>query len=176
MKKRSAEELQHIALSWEMRDGALVWKRRASGGKNIGDPVGVITAKKGQLSCFLWHGGKLHGYSMGQIAWFLYTGEWPTAEVDHKDCNQQNNQRLNLRLATRVEQCRNRVAGRAGRLNKGVYKRDYGDRWVAHIVENGKSKHLGTFSSEEEAVDARKRAAAALHGDFANTQSYEAGI
>jgi hypothetical protein len=173
MKKRSTEELQHISASWEMRDGVLVWKRKASGGKNIGDPVGVTLTKRGQLLCFLWRSGKQRGYSMGQVAWFLYTGEWPTAEVDHKDCNPQNNQRDNLRLATRIEQCRNRVAGRAGRPNKGVYKRDYGDRWVAHIVENGKSKHLGTFSSKEEAVEARKLAAAKLHGDFANTQSYE---
>jgi hypothetical protein len=173
MKTRSKEELNHIAASWEMREGVLVWKRKANGGKNIGDPVGVTVTKTGHVICYLWFDKKLHGYSLGQIAWFLYHGEWPTAEVDHKDCNPQNNQRDNLRLATRIEQCRNRVAGRAGRPNKGVYKRDYGDRWVAHIVENGKSKHLGTFSSEEEAVEARKLAAAKLHGDFANTQSYE---
>jgi hypothetical protein len=117
--------------------------------------------------------GKASGYSVGQAAWFLYTGEWPTAEVDHMDCNPKNNRRDNLRLATRVEQCRNRAAGKSGRPNKGVYKRDYGDRWIAHIVADGKIKHLGTFSSEEEAVNVRKLAAEKLHGEFANTMSYE---
>jgi hypothetical protein len=173
MKKRSAEELEHIASSWEMRDGVLVWKRQARRGKTVGDPVGLTTRKTGHLLCFLYFSGKNVGYSVGQIAWFLYTGKWPTAEVDHTDCNPQNNKRENLRLATRVEQCRNRIAGRAGRPNKGVYKRDYGDRWMAHIVENGRSKYLGTFSSEAEAVEARKLAASKLHGEFANTQSYE---
>lgn len=173
MKKRSAEELQHISASWGMLDGALVWKRKAGGGKNIGDPVAVTVSKKGQTLCFLYHLGKTRGYSLGQVAWFLYTGEWPTAEVDHKDCDTQNNHRDNLRLATRVEQCRNRAAGKAGRPNKGVYKRHYGDRWIAHIVVDGKVKHLGTFSSEEEAVAVRRSVAAKLHGEFANTMSYE---
>ena len=155
-----------------MRDGALVWKRQANGGKKIGDLVGLTTLSSGHQNCFLTLGGKLVGYSVGQIAWFLYTGKWADEEVDHKDGNPQNNLFENLRLANRSEQCKNRIAGLAGRKNKGVYKRSYGNKWSAQIWSNGVCKNLGTFGTEEEAVEVRELATVMLHSDFANTRSY----
>ena len=172
MKARTAQELEGIASSWEMRGGVLVWKRNAAGGKKAGDPVGLTTLKSGHQNCYLLFCGKLVGYSVGQVAWFLYTGQWPNGEVDHKDCNPQNNLLENLRIASREEQCRNRAAGRSGRPNKGVYKRDYGDKWSAQIWVNKRCVCLGTFDSEAEAVEVRERATKTLHGEFANTMSY----
>ena len=172
MKYRTEQELQHIASSWEMRGGILVWKRNAAGGKKAGDAVGLTTLKSGHQNCYLSLCGKLIGYSVGQVAWFLYTGQWPNGEVDHKDCSPQNNLFENLRVASRKEQCRNRVAGRAGRPNKGVYKRDYGDKWSAQIWVDGKCKCLGTFDSEAEAVEVRELATELMHGEFANKMSY----
>ena len=172
MKNRTEQELQNIASSWEMRDGILTWKRQANGGKKIGDPVGVTTLSSGHQKCFLTFGGKLVGYSVGQVAWFLYTGEWADLEVDHKDCNPMNNLFENLRLANRSQQCKNRVAGRKGRANKGVYKRNYGDKWSAQIWVGKRCICLGTYASSQEAAEVRELATAMLHDEFANTQSY----
>jgi hypothetical protein len=172
LKKRSDSELANIASSWDMQDGVLVWKRKASGGKNIGDAVGITTLLNGHQNCYLSFNGKLIGYSVGQVAWYLYTGEWPSEEVDHIDANPQNHSKENLRLSNRQQQCMNRISGKAGRLNKGVYKREYGERWSAQIWVNGKCKCLGTYDSESEAVQARIEATKMLHGDFANIKSY----
>ena len=176
MKTRYQLELQHIAASWEMRDGVLTWKRKANGNKNVGDPVGLTKRKSGHTNCFLTHNGKLVGYSVGQIAWFLYTGEWASGEIDHKDCNPQNNLFENLRIASREEQCKNRVAGRKGRVNKGVYKRNYGNKWSAQIWVNKRCINLGTFNSEDEAAEIRELATDMLHGEFANKMSYALAV
>ena len=172
MKNRTEQELNNIASSWEMRDGVLLWKRNANGGKKVGDPVGLATLKNGHQNCFLTFSKKLSGYSVGQIAWFLYTGKWPDGEVDHKDCNPKNNLFENLRVASRSEQCMNRISGRKGRANKGVYKRDYGNKWSAQIWVNKRCVNLGTFDSEDEAVEVRELATTMLHGDFSNKMSY----
>ena len=174
MKKRTEQELENIASSWEMCDGVLTWKRSTNRGKKIGDPVGLSTLKSGHENCCLTLSGKLIGYSLGQVAWFLYHNSWPTQEIDHKDCNPKNNKLENLRLATRSEQCLNRIAGRSGRANKGVYKREYGNKWSAQIWKNGICKNLGTYDSEAEAAEVRELATEMLHGEFANKMSYKA--
>ena len=176
MKNRTEQELKNIAFSWEMRDGSLVWKRPTKSRKQIGDPVGLTTTKSGHQNCYLSLSGKLVGYSVGQIAWFLYMGKWPDEEVDHKDCNPQNNLFENLRLSTRSEQCRNRISGKSGRPNKGVYKRNYGNKWSAQIWVDGVCKNLGTYDSEDEAVEIRQLATEMMHGTFANTKSYRTGV
>ena len=154
----------------------LLWKRNANGGKKAGDLVGVTTSKSGHQNCFLTFSGKLVGYSVGQIAWFLYTGKWPDEEIDHKDCNPKNNMFENLRLANRSEQCMNRVSGRKGRANKGVYKRDYGNKWSAQIWINKRCVNLGTFDSEDEAIEVRELATTMLHGCFSNKMSYATAL
>jgi len=177
MKIRSIEETLHIKHSWSITDsGQLVWARNTGRGKSIGDAVGFTELKSKHQNCYLTFNGKLIGYSMGQIAWLLHYGEWPAIEVDHINTNPQDNKKENLRLATRSEQCMNRIAGRKGRANKGVYKREYGDKWSAQIWVNGVCKNLGTYSSETEAVEVRELATRMIHGAFTNTTSYASAV
>jgi hypothetical protein len=173
MKLRTETELRRIKTAWGIsEDGVLFW----ISGRMEGKPVGVQTTKKGHQLCVLSVEGKLVGYSVGQVAWYLYTGEWASGEVDHIDADPKNHRKENLRMATRQQQCMNRAAGRAGRLNKGVYKRDYGDKWSAQVWVNGKCKCLGTYDSEAKAVQARIEATKMLHGDFANIKSYAGSL
>lgn len=87
---------------------------------------------------------------------------------DHIDGNGLNNQRENLRPATRSQNMFNR------RLNKnsdsgfkGVNRRKDRNKWVAYIKVNGKQQHLGYFDTAEEAGRAYDVAARELHGKFA---------
>ena len=170
IKLRTEAELIRIKQAWSMSDdGILMWIN----GVNNGKPVCVQTKKDGHQNCYLFVEGVQKGYSVGQAAWFLYYGAWPTQEVDHIDCNPKNNKKENLRLATRSQQTRNRIAGKMGRPNKGVYKREYGNKWSAQIWVNGVCKNLGTYDLEDEAIEIRQLATEMLHGEFANTKSYE---
>ena len=170
MKVRTNFELEYIKKSWTINeDGTLFWLT----GRKKDLPVSIQTSKKGHQTCNLLVNKKLIGYSVGQIVWFLYNNEWPNGEVDHIDANPKNHVRENLRIANRQQQCMNRISGKVGRKNKGVYKRNYGNKWSAQIWLNGKCKCLGTFDTEDEAVYARIEATKMIHGKYANIQSYK---
>lgn len=106
-------------------------------------------------------------YAASHLAWLYVTGIWPALEIDHKDTNRQNNAFLNLREATRSEQCRNvrhQKVTPSGLL--GVTPR--GNRFIAQISVgprgNRKSQHLGVFDTAEEAHTAYVGAKRPLHG------------
>jgi hypothetical protein len=87
--------------------------------------------------------------------------------VDHKDGNGLNNQRNNLRQATKTQNMRNRgktVANTSG--FKGVKKN--GLNWMAYIKLDGKQICLGTYRDIKEAACAYDVAALKHFGDFAN--------
>lgn len=93
----------------------------------------------------------------------------PKIEGDHRDRDGLNNQRNNLRVATRSQNCHNRRS----RINsfskyKGVCFKKQTSKWVARIFTNGKNKHLGYFDLEIEAAVAYNNEALNLHGEFAN--------
>lgn len=96
-------------------------------------------------------------------------------EVDHIDHNGLNNQRNNIRNATRSQNKMNVVAqSNTGYLGiyilKGkTYKnKKYKDNIVAKIMVNRKSIYLGTFIDIGSAILARDEAAKKYHGEFAN--------
>lgn len=69
--------------------------------------------------------------------------------VDHKDCNPLNNQRANLRFATRRQNARNRGATRAA-ISRfvGVSWHKSRGKWAARIKRDGKVKYGGRHKNE----------------------------
>lgn len=89
-------------------------------------------------------------------------------EVDHEDFNGLNNQRNNLRLATRNQnQQHKRLQSNNTSGFKGVsfYKRI--QRFVPEIRVDGRKLKLGHFTTAIEAAKVRDIAALKYHGEFA---------
>ncbi len=89
-------------------------------------------------------------------------------DIDHKDGNGLNNQRDNIRIATRSENNRNRKAKyNSTSQYVGVSKAKDG-RWAAQIKPEGKNPiGLGWYINEIDAALAYNKAAIKIHGEFA---------
>ena len=93
--------------------------------------------------------------------------------IDHKDRNGLNNQKNNLRIATRSQNGANRKScGSSNYLgvSKNLDYRKNGEkiRWRTQIQKNGIKIKLGSFKTEIEAAKAYDLKAKELHGEFAN--------
>ncbi len=114
-------------------------------------------------------------YLAHRLAWLYMTGDWPVAEIDHRDGDKANNKWVNLRSATRTENCAN---ARKRRSYKGVacsspfkgvsFCKSTG-RWQSHICKHGRMFYLGMFDTQEEAHATYVRAATEMHGAYART-------
>ena len=73
--------------------------------------------------------------------------------IDHIDGNKLNNMTTNLQLITNKK---NTSKDRKNKTSKytGVSWHKQSNKWLAQFKENGTTKYLGTFESEEEARDA----------------------
>jgi len=89
-------------------------------------------------------------------------------QVDHINGKGLDNRRSNLRLCSHAENQHNRRPQTGGTSAfKGVRWHKAAAKWVASISINGESKHLGSFSSEQDAAKAYDLAAAANFGEYA---------
>jgi hypothetical protein len=89
-------------------------------------------------------------------------------EVDHRDWDKLNNQRDNLRLATKAQNNANRGPQRNKSCPyKGVFYHKRDMVWRASIIVDGKNRHLGTFRCPKKAARAYDLAALAAWGEFA---------
>ncbi|WP_174936735.1 HNH endonuclease [Burkholderia lata] len=89
-------------------------------------------------------------------------------ECDHRDRNRWNNQRLNLRTATRYQNNRNSSKPRRIPTLKGAHWHKSNKKWGSNIGYHGKLKHLGYYESEQEAHEVYCLWADMLHGEFAD--------
>ena len=84
----------------------------------------------------------------------------PLNSIDHRDCNKQNNNLNNLRIATHQQNTWNR------KNTKGYCWNKWSKKWNALIRVNGKQRHLGYFDIEEEARLAYLTAKKIHHPDW----------
>lgn len=109
-------------------------------------------------------------YRSCRLAWLYMTGEWPNGFIDHIDRVRTNDRWNNLRLATRSQNKANSAAyanNSVGFKGVSLVRSCRSKPYVARIGVNGKSKHLGLFSTPEEANAAYTKAAKTYFGEYA---------
>lgn len=104
-----------------------------------------------------WRQGFMHHLLLERLPGFLN---------DHEDGDNLNNQRYNLRYATRRE---NRANSKVQSDNKSGLKgvRLHGKKWQAYIYSGGHQINLGYYLTKEKAALAYNKAAAKQFGTFA---------
>lgn len=125
-----------------------------------GDIVGS-TRRNG----YVFVGIERRQYAAHRLAWVIMCGAWPKADIDHIDGNRNNNRFINLREATRSENNQNISKARKHNMTKllgAVFRKDT-KKFQARIVVNGKTTHIGCFSSAEEAHLAYLKAKSEIH-------------
>jgi len=88
-------------------------------------------------------------------------------EIDHRNRNGVDNQKLNLRFATPGQNMANRRPRKNFSGFRGVYWASRQRRWLAQITVNSLKKYLGCFVDKTEAAKAYDRAALQYFGEFA---------
>lgn len=158
----SAEEARQL-LNYDPETGTFTW-RVGRGSARAGSAAGT---PKGNGYAVIKIYGK--NYSAHRLAWLLTHGVWPENQIDHINGRRDDNRLCNLRLATWSENNRN-AKRRSDNTSgvKGVSFDKARDRWLARIKTDGYDRYLGRFDTPEEAHAAYCKAAAELHGEFAN--------
>lgn len=165
----------HEYFTYDPETGLLWWKLKTariwSDGKFAPKAKVAGYAKKrpdGQPSCIDVMVNRKH-YGAHRIIWEMHHGPIPTGMmIDHKDIDPWNNRLSNLRLATSIENGRNRGKTRKNTSGiKGVSYYKSGRSWQAVIKVNGKLKHLGQYPTKGTAACAYAKACLRYHGLFA---------
>ena len=150
----------HLRRIFSVTDGRLFWNmRRDALHIAKGDPVETRLDPDGYVTVRVFD----RRLMVHRIIYKLIHGEEPP-HVDHRDQNKQNNCIENLRAATHAQNQQNRKGWSDGK--KGVYVS--GKKFRAAISVDGRAKHIGTYTTEEEAAHAYDKEARRLFGDFAN--------
>lgn len=104
----------------------------------------------------------------GRIAWFYVTGEWPAAEIDHRDNDGWNQKWNNLREATRSQNQTNTRRYKSNTSGKKcVFPSGRKTKpWRVQIQKDKRRVSLGYFETKEAAHAAYVLASAQLHSEF----------
>lgn len=158
----TAERLREI-LSYDPLTGLWEWLVRASNrcakGRFSGSP-GSDGYPRIRID------GK--NYPTHRLAVLYMTGEWPEADVDHKDRNRTNGTWDNLRPCTRSQNLANKVVRTDSATGvKGVAPNPYSKKNPFRVIVGG--KHIGCYPTTETASAAYIAAATESYGPFARS-------
>jgi hypothetical protein len=129
-------------------------------------------ARKGDVAGHVdWQGYravKIDGYkySAARLIWMWMTGEWH--EVDHINLQRADDRWVNLRKATRSQNCANKgVFYKPNKYGFRGVKRISRFKYAAVIAKDGKEEYIGAYGTPELAALAYDVAAKRVHGEFA---------
>lgn len=156
MTKISKEIWDH--LEYNPTNGEFVWGVKR-GCRPAGSSAGTIDSK-GYLQ--IQYNKTL--YLAHRLAWYWFTGKWPSRPIDHINRTKTDNRIKNLRLSTHKDNCQN--VGATKRNKSGIRGVDFhvkSGKWRATIRVDGKQKHLGMFDTFVGAALARGLAEKKYH-------------
>lgn len=156
------ERLKEV-LSYDSQTGLFVWLKQLGWKGKVGNQAGTRHCR-GYVHIMIDQ--KL--YLAHRLAWFYVTGQWPTDQIDHLDCDRSNNRFANLREATNSQNNQNsrKRDGCASKL-KGVSWHVSNRMWESRIKRDGLTTRLGLFKTEDEAHSAYCKAANEMFGIYA---------
>jgi len=141
-------------LTWLARDADVHpndWGRRIFNAQRAGKPAFTSESHGYRQTTIM--GGV---FAAHRVAWAIYYGEWPRGEIDHINGVRNDNRIANLRDVTRQENCRNSALyGNNTSGHVGVTWDKNLKNWRSRIKIDGKTKHLGSFDSKDDAIAAR---------------------
>ncbi len=112
-------------------------------------------------------------YKAHRIIWTMAHGSPPELSIDHINRDKADNRLENLRQATVGQNAWNQgIHSKAASGFKGVKHRD-GKYWTAQVVVAGKTIHLGTFKTKEDAVAGRLAGAKRYIGEFGPLETWQ---
>ncbi len=123
---------------------------------------------KTKSTCYAYRSFKVNGkwatITMHRFILGLKKGD--SLEVDHRNGVGLDNRRENLRICTHSENMQNLHRMKKGRSCKhqGVFKIESSGRWMASIMKNYKSLHIGTYGTTDAAAHAYDKKAIELYG------------
>jgi hypothetical protein len=162
----TADELR-AALDYDPATGIFTWKwrtglRGSSNARNAGKVSGEVS-KYGYIRIML----NSRHYLAHRLAWLYIYGHWPNEQIDHINRITSDNRIANLREATHSQ---NNVRARPMRNNSsgilGVFRSPTKGKWYVSVTRDGKTKHLGTFASIDEAKAVRDEEVRRSYGEF----------
>jgi len=173
MRKPTKEDEDYIRenLRYDPETGHLWWTKPSEskqGRRRLDKPTGTVHKRHGYV---VFNIGLSEGRVLcraHRIAWFLHYGSWPKDMLDHINGIRNDNKIENLRAATPKENDRNRKSYKeCSSKYKGVSWDKRCQKWRSYIKFNLRQKHLGIYTSEEEAARAYDKAARECFGDYA---------
>lgn len=148
-----------IMVRYEPETGLFFPLKARSGPKRKRLHLGTLTGNG--YFCFRVDGVT---YQAHRLAWLYMTGDWPKAEIDHRNRRRSDNRWENLREATDLENPQNRSRRSDNKSGAtGIYLHGLTGKWAASIAANGNRKHLGLFENIEDARAAYAAEKAVFH-------------
>ena len=154
----TAERLREL-VDYDPETGVFTWRVGRGGTARAGTRAGHLRPD-GYRDIEIDH----MQYREHRLAWLYVHGRWPSDQLDHVNGAPADNRLTNLRECTHAENQQNRrrhTNNTSGHVGVSWYERD--GTWKAEITIGGRSKHLGYFTTAEEAGAAYREAKKQLH-------------
>lgn len=139
------------ALGYDHETGVLTW-RVTRGKAKAGSPAGCIGSNG--YTVVTVNGIRAQGH---RLAWLHHYGEWPKKWLDHINGNPADNRIANLREAdphVNSQNFRRAMSNRSKSGLLGVCTQKGSRFFAARICVRGKSMHLGTYETAQQAHEA----------------------
>jgi len=159
MEKKAIDQ-DYVLSAFDYQDGQLI--RKIGRINEVGSIAGYVHKGTGYVHIKI----KAKAFKAHRLIFLYHYGYFPEF-VDHIDGNKQNNRIVNLREASKQENCQNqKVRWTNSSGVKGVSWHKVNKKWKVALCKNYRSYYFGTYEDKELAELVSMEATDLLHKNF----------